>query len=458
MKVRRESLATLMGGQHRFRSSWLLWVVERPTNAFRVHVVEPRASEPPRHAAIFWGALRAFIPKPREAYALDSDRVGTRASLTDRFDLLSFPEAFLPAATLEAALLLLGARGAPFGCVHAGLRPTDDETSTHLFEGTELRALLERLRGVDNLEVADLEAFGAWLAEQLPTDRFNVACLFTVDAEGKVRICLHAKFVRSKFEVNAARERHMKEANLLSLVTLRSTVPEFSSVTIQPLICADVLPLHTEEPNNHPIPAVSTHRSCFSQLHADEIDVVSVVTWTPNKERANGAIEWHHQFRDAFRSAAAGEQSHHHRYAAFVLSNFRFTKSPSADSGGLSGIFVPLPLFNSPYDARVSTARCIYGHFPSLGQGDEGGEDDRWVGMDTYWPKREKQFTLGYIVALDPRTHRHGSAATMFGFTMSHLPRDANRWARTGSVANFSLLHALAGGDGSINFRHSEGT
>jgi hypothetical protein len=457
MKKACVTLAAFMGGRPRFKSNWLLWRIDRPGNGFRVQVVEPRASEPTRNILIFWAALQVFIPQPKKALALDSERPGSDGNLLiDRFDLLTFPEAFLPAETLVDALSLLGAQGPAFGCVHTGLRPTDDISSTHLFEARELRDLVRRLRDLPSLEVADLDAFDGWLDEQPLTERFNVACLFTIDAARRIRVCLHPKLVRSKFEVNSVHERHMKEANLLSLVTLQPTDPELPSVTIQPLICSDILSLDTDEPNNHPIPAISTHRSCFSQPHADDVDLVSVVTWSPNTERPGGTIEWHQKFREAFQRSAAGEQSRRHRNAAFVLSNFRFTKAPSEAPGGLSGIFMPVPLTYSPYDAHVSTARCIYGRFPALDEKDEGGEDERWVSKDARWPERNGQPVLGYIVGLDPKTHLAGSIATMFGFTVSRLPRDTNGWARSTSVANFAFFDARLTDDGAIQFQQRE--
>jgi len=441
-----------MGGSSRFRPNWLEWKVERASRTFRVHVVEPATNDPPKHAALFRAALQCFLPQQSTEYALPSDPnpVIAPISTPERFDLLTFPEAFLPKKTLVDTLLFLGRTGIRLGCVHTGIRPTDQPEMTHLFDVRELTALLSQLSQVPNFSRHDLVPFGNWLVEQQPSDRFNIGCLFAIDAEGKLRACLHAKLVRSKFEVSPEHERHMKEANLLSLVTLRPTDVNLSSITLQPLICSDMLNTDTDEPNNHPLRATSTHRSVFPQVHADEIDVVSVATCSPNKSLSGSDAAWHQKFRESFQRAAADDGRH--RYAAIVLANYHFFQVDPPSKGGLSGVFVPLPIYSSPYDPRVSAAQCIYGRFPSRYDSGITEEDERWVGDDGSWHDGKRYHVLGYIVSLASSAHRPDSAATMFGFTVSRLPKDANRWTRNGSVNDFSVHHAHPTADGEFEF------
>lgn len=440
-----------MGGNQsqRFQPNWLVWDVDRPNRSFRAYVVEPRTVDPPRHASMFWAAIQAFLPRPSTETEIETTLRGPLGR--DHFDLLTFPEAFLPSDALLKLLSLIAGVPLGLGCIHVGLRPPNQRPdATHLFAVDELRELVAQLGAEPSVVSADLAGFKSWLDQQNANDRFNIGCLFTLDAEQRVRICLHAKLVKSKFEVHPEHDRNMTEANLLSLVTLRPANRDLSSITIQPLICSDILKSGTAVLNNHPIPAITSHRSCFEQVYADEVDVVSVATLTPNSGSPAGMLAWHQEFRDSFVRAASDDGCQRHHRAAFFLSNFRFTRPPASAPGGLSGAFIPLPMFASPHDQYVSKSMCVFGHFTTKRS---DVEKNRWVSRDTKWEGRSEQPVLGYILGLDPATLQEKSAATMFGFTLSSLPRGANRWTRTDGASDFAVYDAMPGKDeGQLQF------
>ena len=430
-----------MSGTPRFKANWLEWTVGRRDQTFRAYVVEPTLLRPSSHAHIFHAVLSLFSPQGRqELQNVQAGAEDQQSQAAEPFDLLTFPEAFLPAKTLVEVLEAVGAHGYKLGCVHVGLRPSGvDDQDGHLFSVSTLRALVADLKSIDTLLTADLEAFSSWLSEQHISHKFNIGCLFAVDAADRIRVCLHAKFVRSKSEVSPIADLHMAEANLLSLVTLRPTENELSSVTIQPTICADVLDLPTDKPNNRPLEALIGDPSCFSRIVADHVDIISVATCTINRViGGERKLEWHQKFRESFRRAASGSAFQRHHFAAFVLSNFRYVgDSTQASTGGLSGIFVPLPAYaaQSPYETKVSAYKCILGRFPLSDNRTE--EEERWE-SGTKWNDIKSCPVLGYIVALDPQRTPADAEATIFGFTLNRLPRDANRWERTGTIAKFT--------------------
>jgi len=407
------------------------------------------------HTPIFWAALEPFVSPPPEDYRLDSShqRDDLPPTRPEPFDLLTFPEAFLPSDTLLEFLRVVGSRSISLGCIHAGLRPPVRAASgTHLFAARELHELVEGLKQVATLHGEDLQFFSAWLKEQGSNERFNVGCLFTVDAEQRIRICLHPKLVRSQFEESPFHDRHMKEANLLSLVTLKPTDKDLSLITIQPLICSDVLKLDTDQPINHPIEAITAHRSCFPEVLSDHVDVVSVATCTPNTVRTgmdSRKFEWHQQFRKSFERAASEDQCRRHHHAAFVLANFGWIeKKPTEKPGGLSGVFFPLPVYGTSYLSKyVSKQKSIYGYFQADTDGTGMLEDERWIHGDVDGQKQGKKFGLGHIVSLDPNVCRDDAVATMFGFTVTRLPREVNRWKRIGSISDVCLYDAFASPD-----------
>lgn len=455
-------------GKPRFRSNWLTWTVDRQDRNFRVYVVEPRAYSPKDHASIFWAALDHFLPQLPADFALGSSHAvrGYAPAYTEPFDLLTFPEAFLDSNTLLECLQFIDASGIANSCVHVGLRPPDKDKATHLFKATDLVELIQRLRAIDALHAPDLDAFADWLMEQRPADRFNVGCVFMVDPEYRIRICLHPKLVRSKFEVSVFRDRHMKEADLISLITLEPEDKQLSPITIQPLICSDALKLPTDRPENHPIEAVTRHRSCFQQVKSDHVDIVSIAACTPNVATDDATNEqskplylaWHQLFRESFVRAASDDDCRRHHMAAFVLSNYRnVAEYPKQIWGGLSGTFIPLPVTKGTYsDTRfIAQTQCVYAHFPDEASEHERPDKNRWEDGDihaTIQAEAEKlghakPIDLGHIIALSPLASIADPMATLFGFTMMHLPREANRWRKNPHVSDFRLNCTTASRD-----------
>ncbi|MFI5300544.1 MAG: hypothetical protein ACHREM_20860 [Polyangiales bacterium] len=416
---------------HRFRANWLAWTVERPDRTFRVYVVEPRNYAPRKHASIFRAALDPFLTSPEPEYLLDDERSRTAQPIASRhFDLLTFPEAFLPSDALLDFLRSVGDSPPTFGCVHTGLRPPGlaSPAQSHLFKPSDLRELLTELADIANLWREDLTHFDLWLGEQQPGDRFNLGCLFTVDSDRRIRLCLHPKLVRSRFEESPSHDAHMTEANLLSLVTLIPADTSLSRLTIQPLICSDALWLPTDSTNNQPIEAVNQHRTCFVSPYSDQVDVVSLATLTPNTmSRLDGhpRLHWHQQFRKAFERATTDDGCRRHKQAVFVLSNYRQFSQDRL--GGLSGVYIPLSTSETQYRGPlVARTMALYGYFRENSVDSPVMDPDRWIDVDELGHEREKTAVRGHIVALNPDACRDLADATMFGLTIHRLPSDAD--------------------------------
>ena len=192
----------------------------------------------------------------------------------------------------------------------------------------------------------DLSKFSKWLDQQNYEFKFNIGCVFTVDATHDVRICLHPKVVQSKSESSALPEHNMSEANLLSLATLRPANKNLKTVTLQPLLCSDALDLSTDNGEAGPLEAVNKQADILGANPPDHIDVVSVATCTPQTLTISGKGEryfvWHEQFKNSFLRAATNPSLQRHHFSTFVLANFGLT--PEKKIAGLSGIFMPIPL------------------------------------------------------------------------------------------------------------------
>lgn len=292
--------STATTGQH------LIWTMDRTSRAFAVKVVEPAAYEPADHSALFMKVISELIsPTPAALTAHEVDRRSYREG-KDRFDLTTFPEAFVDADTL-LIVLKRAAKMARIGCVHVGLR-SSALPRKHLFSIGELRALVDALLPIPNLIVEDLGPFENWLSHQ-HEGMFNVGCLFAVDTRG-LRLCLHPKMVRSQFEAHVLAERHMSEASLLSLVTLQPTDRTLMSVILQPIICSDALDLPTDRPGGGPIKRLNRDAGGFDRP-PDHVDLVSVATCTPQPQGKTSKGEapyrqWHEQFGKSFVELAQG--------------------------------------------------------------------------------------------------------------------------------------------------------
>jgi hypothetical protein len=422
------------GNEPKFHGNHLSWEVEKTDRTFRVYVVEPDAYSPASHAAIFNAALNALI-------ALKSDRLdpyeqqSIRSERPIPFDLVTFPEAFLPSTDLLVALNSLG-NWPRFGCIHLGLRPTTD-VDQHLFTVEELRKLLAAIRLVPRVVENDLSKFSSWLDQQNYGFKFNIGCVFTVDATRDVRICLHPKVVRSKSESSALPEHNMSEANLLSLVTLRPANKNLKTVTLQPLLCSDALDLSTDNGEPGPLEAVNKQAEILGANPPDHIDVVSVATCTPQTMTISGKGEryfvWHEQFKNSFLRAATNPGLPRHHFSTFVLANFGLT--PEKKIAGLSGTFMPVPLREDTPLPFVTLSCWGKPNKESENQWSSPGED--YATLMT-WTSRS------YLAYLERMVERADATGRMFGFTVHRFPRDVIPIAEKTGLANCSYWVAQA--------------
>jgi hypothetical protein len=410
----------------------LKWPIKRTSRGFRVYVVEPGIYDPPNHAAIFNATVTALSSPAQQL--LDPFTPAHVPVTYDKFDLVTFPEAFLPAEDLTQSLVQIS-KLPDFGCVHVGLRPgaTDD---THLFSVSDVQALLAGLSGIAPHLTTDLKHIAKWLAKQAANCRFNIGCLFAIDAKGRLRVCIHPKMVKSKYEVSPLPEHNMTEANLLTLITLQPQDKAFLSVTLQPLLCSDALQLDTDHPGRLPIEGVNTGAACLGGSPPDQVDIVSVATCTPQPQTpvlgGSPYRQWHQHFRSTFQHAGDTGAWPRHYHCTFVLANFHTV--PNSDvgvPGGLSGVFVPVPTASDVYPPFVLVS--------SFGK-DVKGADNTWSIPSSKLAKRD---VLGHIAQINPQ-EGDSLAATMMGFTITRFPRDVPRWKSQSGLTDFRLFKSEA--------------
>ena len=407
----------------------LHWRLDRSSRSFKVRVVEPRDYAPEGHGKIFVAVITALLHP--ELGPIDPFANSTVHFSPERSDLVTFPEAFAPAETLVEVVRSLDGLGS-FGCFHVGLRPSTD-VRRHLFTVDELTLLVAQLGSIAESIRADLLHFQEWVRRQRPGDMFNIGCLFAVDADGLMRLCLHPKVVPSRFEIDPLPGQNMKEGDLLTLVTLLPVDPQLLTVTVQPLICSDVLNLATDIPGGTPMEAITRHAHCFDEQPPDHVDVVSVATCTPQSQASSrdGRTfrEWHEQFRQAFRDAAMNPNFVRHHSCAIVLSNFLSLRGGAL--GGLSGVFLPVPPKYAFFHADVVVS--AWGRPKKERQGGNGWSRPDDAALDT-WDNR------GFIVGLDPFAASAGASVRVFAFSIHRLPREHSFWTTTESLNHCEVL------------------
>lgn len=399
----------------------------------RIYVVEPYAYEPKEHAAVFNAAITSLVAP--QAAEIDSALGGNMALNAEPFDLITFPEAFLPSSDLLIGLSAIS--GLPScGCIHVGLRPTSD-AAQHLFSVAELNTLVHHLQQLQTLVLEDLAPFSKWLVEQTQDRLFNIGCLFAIDLHSRLRVCLHPKIVKSKFEIGMSHEMNMHEADMLTLVTLVPKDKRMRSITIQPLLCSDVLNLDTDRPSGRPLYAVNDDTgTCFGENCPEHVDVVSLATCTPQQKYQSPTgpyYQWHPEFQDAFRRSATDDELSKHHHSLFVLSNFRTVTNGKL--GGLSGAFIPVPLSGAMIPTYLTVS--VFGHSKSY------KEPDRWSHTaDEVVKDNELMWkSLGHVASL--RNTNSETVARMIGFTVSKLPREASLWRPHTGLVNFQLFVAV---------------
>ncbi|MGE0769016.1 MAG: hypothetical protein AB7L90_21445 [Hyphomicrobiaceae bacterium] len=421
-----------------FLGAHLSWPFERRGRPFVLRIVEPREYRPAGHAELFYAVVNELL-NPSEK-ALDAYTPMMEPPKLARFDLATFPEAFVPVEALVNALSGIAGYG-PSGCIHVGLRPAEDDT--HLFSLKQVQDLVERLLAVSAKAEEDLSQLRTWLARQCGDRWFNLGCLFAVDANGELRICLHPKAVRSQFETNPLPERHMAEADMLTLVTLTPVDKQYLTISLQPLICSDLLNLNTDRPAGGPLVAVNRHPDSFPGGLPDHIDIVSVATCTPQtKSRLKNDTThrvWHEKFLDAFVSVASGSDYARHHFSAVVLANFREISVTTV--GGLSGVFLPVPprYENFPKGIEIS---C-------WGKGPAGG-NNRWSSPDDNalqeWKNR------GFVACLAPSSVED-EKVRIFCCSIQRLPRENSLWATPDSLSQCGVHVGDAGTTGTFSFK-----
>lgn len=410
-----------------FKGIHLKWPIERSVLPFAVRVVEPRHFQPLEHTRV----LNAVVESLIRPHALPVDRFDDVAAppAKRRYDLVTFPEAFASVDAVLDVARALESQG-PSGCLHVGLRPNASSPS-HLFGVTAMKSLVDELHKLVDSNLGDLTGFTEWLDLQNPDQVFNLGCVIAVDAKSKLRVCLHPKLVRSKFEVDRLPELHMTEANLLTLITLVPTNALFGSVTIQPLICSDALDIGTDSRLPAPIPAVSQHADCIPDP-PNHVDVVSIATCSPQphgKSRDGSAYRvWHSQFLDCFTAAASSPDRARHHFATFVLANY--TDISSRMGGGLSGAFLPIPPGFTNSDPAVSVS--CWGRHKTEPKPHNGWSepDDQAL---TWWSSR------GFVAGLDPFACKAEHGARVLSFDVHRLPREASLWRTEPSLVAWEI-------------------
>ena len=414
--------------------------MSRRDRAFRVYVVEPDDYQPAQHRLIFNAALTALLT-PRVA-ELDPFVASQERSPPELFDLITFPEAFLASEDLLGALELLRP-GLEIGCIHVGLRR--DIGENHLFSPTQLTELISAIAEL-NVCKDDLAPFSNWLRQQHPSSLFNIGCLFTLDSEGRIRICLHPKSIRSKFEVSALPEDTMCEGNLLSVITLYPENKALKTVTIQPLLCSDLLESATVSGNPGAFFALRDHADALGDEPPDHIDIVSVPTCTPSlekpaKNKGGSQFSWHPEFRNTFSRIGRRDIFSRHHFASLVLANFRNT--PDATPGGLSGVFLPVSMSNLHYQEFIAVS-C----FGLRADEHEHG----WSQGDENPPSTEIWKSRGYLVCLDRSEDPTTPTGRLFNFTVQPLPRENAPWGSPAVIAGCRVQNGRAPGPDQIVF------
>jgi hypothetical protein len=426
----------------------LRWPVDKDSRSFHVFVVEPSRFDPTKHRAIFYGAVTTLL-RP-EVKSQDIFRTDETLPQIERFDLITFPEAFLPADDLVEALTRISSYDR-LGCIHVGLRSSFDATS-HLIGVEEFRCIIARLSEI--ADSTDLQPITGWLDNQVASARFNVGCLFSIDVQGKLRVCLHPKMVRSQFEVSVVSDNNMTEGTLLSLVTLLPGSKKYLSVTLQPIICSDALLLDVDHIGRTPLNCInSDDANSFTEPLPDHVDLVSVPACTP--QQVGGVTverfrKWHEEFCATFERVGKGGAWHRHFHATFVIANFLAIPDTNASEpgvpGGLSGGFIPTPFGNDelPPFAQLS----------AFGK-DQDDPNNRWSD-----PASKLQATFssrGYIAHLTPEV-TDDIVAKMLGFRITAFPRDTPQWRKgnPSTLAQFDLRTGRYDASGSVYFTRRE--
>jgi len=412
-------------------SKWHRWSIEKRRKDYKVMIIEPMKYNPQNHFNVFSLAMKKILGEHKDVNPFEIEY--SCLNRADRYyDQIIFPEAFLFFKDFKKALLTLS-RFSYFGCVHIGLR--SDKNSSHLFSHREITEMINELESLLDIVQDDISEFRKWIESEKGNDGYyNIACLFAIDINNKLRLCLHPKVVRSRIENSPLPEKHMTEANMYNLIVLEPEENTLQTITIQPLICSDVL-LANRSSFKNPIDAVN-NVSNFTARVPDKIDIVSIVSCTPQKEESLpkstvSSRKWHPSFRDSFDAMAKDASYMKHQSATFLISNYQYANEKPY---GLSGVFFPHTLPQESVDSfKDDVHRHFWGSFSK-------GADYRWL-LPSQLPEKfeersRKEAVERYILAVEPSTEDTVSQAQVLEFTINILPSHLGNQSRIKSHIN----------------------
>ena len=410
----------------------LIWPYDRKGLPFKFRTVEPHEYEPDAHGMLF-SAVMGDLINPMSSPLDPYSEFAKQAPLD--FDLVTFPEAFVPAPLFVETLDAIREIG-PTGCFHVGLRPSD--ASNHLFSAAGAGQLVDKLAQLAPSVNDDLVAFRGWLHGLSANSMINLASIFMVDANAQLRVCLHPKLVRSSSELSVRAEETMVEGTLLTVLSLIPTGGSLSTINVQPLICADATNLKPDTGLGGPIQVLNMP-DCFAGNPPDHIDVVSVVTCTTQQTGKGKAPQagghWHERFKATFQ---ASENYLRHSHASFVMSNFR--KIEEGSPAGGSGVFMPV---RPPKGAAGGGIQLSCFGRPR----DQPTTWNRWSDDEDPLSWSSLAFTLG----LAPWPHAEESVRVLQG-TIVRLPREDGVRVGQAGVADCRVRVGRANPDGSFSF------
>ena len=363
------------------------WRVSLEPRDFRAVVVQPQ-DEHCAAGALLKTAIDRLLTGPiseADTYTVpDPPRL-----MTTRFDLIVFPEAFLPISGLPEVLSMVKDVPHGAGLLHFGLRPN---ATNHLFSTAVALEFLTDLEGKSELLVIDeIAVLKNWIRGQ-PEGRWNLAALVgRCPEEEKVYVCVHAKIVRSKYEQTVGIETTMSESKLLFLIDLVSHDQPGRTITLQPLICSDLTGA----------PSWSGDLNCFQllsrswELATHAVQVVSAPTATPVASDGSGL--WKSAFLDLILGAMSDTNTLHCR-CCFVLSNY---KSYKKRLFGRSGFVVPGRPTSETYGGTKDFVHCRPpGKKREKRPEFTGGREEAWILADEKYLKK-KWPTTGWLSVLD---------------------------------------------------------
>ncbi|MNX61917.1 hypothetical protein D3C86_928580 [compost metagenome] len=428
-----------------------IWPIHRTRNLVRLYAVQPGKAFAENSRQVFYDALNFLQNRtdPRQVNGKQEDIV-----TVPPFDILTFPELFLPKSTL--CEFLQGLSNLPLsGCVHSGIRP--DSGKGYFFNKSHALEFIEELYVIPGMHGDDLSAIKLYIQNEEVNSKFNFAAFFTKDRYGETRICLHPKVVRSKYEHGKMAEFHVTEAKFLSTITLLPSNENGFPINVFPLICADLLnkPRDTNLPS--PLEAISGNgiKLDEDQTPLEAIDIVSVVTATPSSGVTHAT--WKEEFRKSLEEAASGQISPRLQNAAFVMANYAyFDDIQQGEKAGLSGIFFTNPKAIGE-ELSQKVGKEVYRHFegeiycrpPShirkerfAGITEREADWFRW--KDQLVPREYKPTwpTLGIFLYIPSEPVEN--TPTIFTATLSAPPRFIRKWEDSSAISNIALYRARA--------------